>query len=433
MGYKYVIYGAGIRGKRTLELVGKENVIAFVDSAQEKIGTYYCGIQIINVFELATIAEEYICVITPALQAEMIGKKLHAQGINNCLYLNDDIDRMFMMNSLKILSALDKVKSVKKVAIYKVCLSSLVIYSHLEKLNCNPILVLQEDDNENQVEYLKRFFCVSDNSETAENCDAIIYTEPYINNEFIRRIKNKVMLFNIKEMYEDALESAAEIKKYKHIHDGQRCFIVATGPSLRIADLEKLEANKEICISMNRIYNLFDSVQWRPNYYMIQDTKMIEDLSETIAELDLPIKFISGAVEKYWNNKQKANSVKFNFVNYVQMGNIPFFSDRVDKCVYEGMTVTYACLQMAVYMGFKEIYLLGLDHNYSKDVYSNQNHFVGYSADKSIRLNKVYIEQNELAYISAKRYAKEHGIQIYNATRGGKLEVFERVDFDSLF
>lgn len=36
-------------------------------------------------------------------------------------------------------------------------------------------------------------------------------------------------------------------------------------------------------------------------------------------------------------------------------------------------------------------------------------------------------------YQAARRYAETHGIKIYNATRGGELEVFERVDFDSLF
>ena len=44
-----------------------------------------------------------------------------------------------------------------------------------------------------------------------------------------------------------------------------------------------------------------------------------------------------------------------------------------------------------------------------------------------------FYKQNLLAYQSAKKYADAHGIKIYNATRGGNLEVFERVDFDSLF
>ena len=33
-------------------------------------------------------------------------------------------------------------------------------------------------------------------------------------------------------------------------------------------------------------------------------------------------------------------------------------------------------------------------------------------------------------YKAAKQYADLHGIRICNATRGGKLEIFERVDFD---
>ena len=42
-------------------------------------------------------------------------------------------------------------------------------------------------------------------------------------------------------------------------------------------------------------------------------------------------------------------------------------------------------------------------------------------------------DQSTLTFLAAKRYADAHGIKIYNATRGGKLEVFPRVEFDSLF
>ena len=36
-------------------------------------------------------------------------------------------------------------------------------------------------------------------------------------------------------------------------------------------------------------------------------------------------------------------------------------------------------------------------------------------------------------YCVVKKYAQEHGIKIQNATRGGKLEIFERVNLDDLF
>ncbi len=37
------------------------------------------------------------------------------------------------------------------------------------------------------------------------------------------------------------------------------------------------------------------------------------------------------------------------------------------------------------------------------------------------------------AFNVAKEYADQNGVKIYNATRGGMLESFERIDLDSLF
>ena len=65
--------------------------------------------------------------------------------------------------------------------------------------------------------------------------------------------------------------------------------------------------------------------------------------------------------------------------------------------------------------------------------YDEKNHFIGYQKDKKVRLNTVYPERMQAAYESAREYADAHGIKIYNATRGGELEVFERVNFDCLF
>ena len=104
------------------------------------------------------------------------------------------------------------------------------------------------------------------------------------------------------------------------------------------------------------------------------------------------------------------------------------FSEDVARVVYGGATVTYACIQIAVYMGFKEIYLLGVDCNYCKG--SNSNYF--FWEQKADVMNHKE-DRMVLSYESAREYADSHGIKIYNATRGGMLEVFERVEFDSLF
>ena len=92
-------------------------------------------------------------------------------------------------------------------------------------------------------------------------------------------------------------------------------------------------------------------------------------------------------------------------------------------------------------MGFKEIYLLGIDHSYSKNIDDQGNHFIKgyYSEEEQKALKGRYhsalyeIDNASKAFETAERYSRTHGFRIYNATRGGKLEIFERVDFDSLF
>ena len=100
--------------------------------------------------------------------------------------------------------------------------------------------------------------------------------------------------------------------------------------------------------------------------------------------------------------------------------------------------MTYMCLQLAVYMGFKEIYLLGVDHNYSVTLLPNgeiaeDSSVKDYFSDSIKYTNIPQIYKSTLAYLAAEKYAEDHGIKIYNATKGGKLDAFERVDFDCLF
>lgn len=88
-------------------------------------------------------------------------------------------------------------------------------------------------------------------------------------------------------------------------------------------------------------------------------------------------------------------------------------------------------------MGFSEIYLIGMDHNNVGAVTDPRNHFIeNYFTQDEIGSYKnitANFDGMELAYKKAEQFSRKHGFRIYNATRGGKLEVFERVNFDSLF
>ena len=116
----------------------------------------------------------------------------------------------------------------------------------------------------------------------------------------------------------------------------------------------------------------------------------------------------------------------------------PFFSNDL-PLVYEAGSTSYIMLQMAVNMGFKEIYFLGMDNDFPVIVKHDgtviidekiKHHFY---EDQKLRLTTYNKDMFEAEYEYARDYCKNKGVSIYNATRGGKLEVFERVDFDSLF
>ena len=80
-----------------------------------------------------------------------------------------------------------------------------------------------------------------------------------------------------------------------------------------------------------------------------------------------------------------------------------------------------------------------MDFNFRQTVDANNN----LSVNPNVKDHPEFLNGNDNgtywvdniynAHVAAKKYADEHDIKIYNATRGGKLEVFPRVDFDSLF
>ena len=92
-------------------------------------------------------------------------------------------------------------------------------------------------------------------------------------------------------------------------------------------------------------------------------------------------------------------------------------------------------------MGFSEVYLLGIDHNYSISlnekgvpVLNNdvKDYFEGSKASNK-GLNLPRIVESTMAYMTARKFADKHAdFNVYNATRGGKLEAFERVNLDDV-
>lgn len=257
-----------------------------------------------------------------------------------------------------------------------------------------------------------------------------IYRMPYIYKicQIIVNINNKVFYsyFNAVKHHDKKLSQLKQLKK------GKRCFIVGNGPSLTLDDLEMLKG--EDCFAANLIYKIFDKTDWRPNYYFIQDR--YADTGNILDTLDIPYMFIG---DYYWRKRgvNNKNAICIHSARSFK-GDKVDFSEDITKKVVSHCTITYSMIQMAIYMGYKEIYLIGMDHNYefTYDCLGNiiHNKYVNSHIFEDRNPNEVIanIEGMNKAYISAKSYADKNGIKIINTTRGGKLEWFKRENLEEV-
>ena len=232
------------------------------------------------------------------------------------------------------------------------------------------------------------------------------------------------------------------LKQLKNKYLGERCFVVGNGPSLKNTDLSLL--NNEYSIGSNRIYLFEESTGFIPTYFTIEDRLVAEDNSSEINNYDKTIKIIPHDL-KYCLKSN--NSIYINFKRYYSRNLTSlvskFSTDFYDHC-YWGGTVTYLNLQLAYYLGFKEVYLIGLDMNYKVPDYGigknvitskedDMNHFHKDYFGKGKRYHQPHVQRMINSLRIAKKYFENDNRTIYNATIGGQLEVFERFDYFRLF
>lgn len=251
--------------------------------------------------------------------------------------------------------------------------------------------------------------------------------KPYID------VKRYIDLIN----YQKSADSEY-MKSLKNTHINERCFIIGNGPSLKAEDLDKLCG--EFCFASNRIFNIFDRTKWRPTVYLAVDNSFIDESGKELNKYELDNLFL-GVGKKFDISKIKGRVTrifeytKFKINKWSDCS--AFISEDVSRFFSVGYTVTFTAIQLALYMGFKEIYLLGVDFSYSvvRDKYGKihvDNSIKDYFWGEKYSSTVLSYDANLNAYKKARDYAETHKIKIYNATRGGHLEVFERIDFDNI-
>ena len=231
-------------------------------------------------------------------------------------------------------------------------------------------------------------------------------------------------------------ESIHRLAKLKNIHKGKRAFVIANGPSLKYTDMSKLR--DEITFGMNRIYLMFPELGFSTTYLTVVNDLVIEQTAGDLASLSLP-KFLSWRSHSYFPaNLPRTHLPTFLYTSYTG----PHFSSDVRGRVWEGATVTNVILQLAFHMGFQQVVLVGLDHNYSTPGKPNStvisqgddpNHFSPSYFGKGFRWQLPDLQTSEIGYAMVREAYRKAGREIIDATIGGKLKIFPKVEYDSLF
>lgn len=305
------------------------------------------------------------------------------------------------------------------------------------------------------------------------------------------------------------------IQNLRGEYDGERIFLIGNGPSLQETPLKLLE--NEYTIGMNKINKIYSETSWRPSFYFngwlpeyIEANKNSRKDTYIQDNIDLGIPVFLSEESKtifgkqnniYYCNIHRLKTDGNNKVHDRDLSEVadmaveefyPFWSDSVHDVLYE-YNAMYAVAQLAVYMGFDELYFVGCDLGFEYqnphmvfeqglDPFRHPEHetkldfirkainrdvlvksFVNWLALKAIYLDNMYVNQLLMNIIEdsdtdhftsdymirvvdrtihgreikkshriIKEICDERGIGVYNATIGGELETYERVNIEDI-
>jgi hypothetical protein len=227
-------------------------------------------------------------------------------------------------------------------------------------------------------------------------------------------------------------ESRHALVALKDQHRGRRCFILGNGPSLRQTDLSRLRG--EFTFGLNRIYLLFPELGFTTTYLVTINQLVIDQCAAELAAVPIR-KFFPWTTRRVF----PAGSDIVYIRNHCAR---PHFSTDARQTLWTGATVTFVAMQLAYHLGFDEVILIGVDHSFTTlgkphtavvSEGDDPNHFSPDYFGKGFKWQLPDLETSETAYQMAKQAFETDGRKIIDATVGGKLIIFPKVDYNSLF
>lgn len=221
-------------------------------------------------------------------------------------------------------------------------------------------------------------------------------------------------------------DNRRRLLSFQDKHRGERCVIVGNGPSLNQTDLSLLRGVPTF--GLNRIYLLFERSEFRPTYLCCFNTTVLEQFHQELKEVPCTRfvnLFAAGAMPP--SHETIAIWERFS----------PRFRASPDHGLWGGATVTFVALQLAFFMGFSRVVLVGVDHQFAsqgepgKQVRATEDdpsHFDPRYFGAGALWDLPDLETSEWSYAMARQHFERAGRSVVDATVGGRLQVFPKVD-----
>jgi len=227
--------------------------------------------------------------------------------------------------------------------------------------------------------------------------------------------------------------SQRRLQGMRDLHQGERCFVIGNGPSLKQTDLGLLKG--EFTFGLNRIYLLFPQLGFATNYLVAINTLVTEQCAQEIRALNMP-KFITWRARNHLRGDPEVVFLDTDYTGPVS------FSTQATGRLFEGSTVTYVALQLAFHLGFEQAILVGVDHRFQTQGQPNvpvvsqgedPDHFSPDYFGRGFRWQLPDLVASEQAYRLAREGFEAAGRTVQDATVGGALTVFPKVRYQDLF
>lgn len=189
------------------------------------------------------------------------------------------------------------------------------------------------------------------------------------------------------------------IGDFKNLHDGKNVFILASGPSLAEVDLTPLK--RRIVIGLNRSSLVFPET----HYHCTMDERLFVEYEEVLRK-----------TRYLFTLEGRPFGIPLKL-----LGSQGFSHDLIEG-VYSGYTVSYMALQIAVYMGFKKIFYVGLDLKHQE----GQTHFFGKDPVSQNHEQTEFPKMIRMLEYGARELVDSE-VRVYNCSPDTTLTCFERV------